>query len=187
MKDILERDKNGEPVSVDDPEYPKIKAIILNAYRLTQEMNTQILDFAGTRKYFSALTGQKVSDDFTLWTPFYTDFGKNIRVGKNVFINHACTFMDRGGITIGNDVFIGPKVCLITENHGICPKERRTLTSKSITICDNVWIGTGAIILAGVHIGRNAIIGAGSVVTHDVPENTVVAGNPAKIINNLEE
>ena len=134
MKDILERDRSGEPVSCDDPEYYKIKAVIDKAKMLTQQLNTQVLGEEEIRRLFSELTGQKVEDDFTLWTPFYTDFGANIRVGKNVFINHACTFMDRGGITLGDDVFIGPKVCLITENHGLEPSLRRTLTSKPIHI-----------------------------------------------------
>lgn len=185
MKDILERDRSGEPVSCDDPEYYKIKAVICKAKRLTQQLNTQVLGEEEIRRLFSELTGQKVEDDFTLWTPFYTDFGANIRVGKNVFINHACTFMDRGGITLGDDVFIGPKVCLITENHGLEPSLRRTLTSKPIHIERGVWIGAGAIVLPGVTVGENAVIGAGSVVTHDVPANTVAAGNPAKVIRKI--
>ena len=186
MKDILQRDRSGEPVSCDDPEYYKIKAVICKAKMLTQQLNTQVWAEADIRRLFGELTGQKVKEDFTLWTPFYTDFGANIRVGKNVFINHACTFMDRGGITLGDDVFIGPKVCLITENHGIDPTLRRTLTSKPIVIGCGVWIGAGATVLPGVTVGKNAVIGAGSVVTHDVPENTVVAGNPAKVIRKIQ-
>ena len=185
MKDILERDKSGEPVSCDDPEYSKIKAIIDHAKRLTQQLNAQVLGEEEIRRLFFELTGQQAASGFTLWTPFYTDFGKNIRVGKNVFINHACTFMDRGGITLGDDVFIGPKVCLITENHGLEPTMRRTLTSKPIHIERGAWIGAGAIVLPGVTVGENAVVGAGSVVTHDVPANTVVAGNPAKVIKQI--
>lgn len=185
MKDILERDRSGEPVSCDDPDYYKIKEIILRAKRLTQQMNTQVLGCEELRALFSELTGQEVGEDFQLWTPFFTDFGKNIRVGKNVFINHACTFMDRGGITLGDNVFLGPKVCLITENHGILPSERRILTSKPVTLCNNVWVGAGAIVLPGVTVGENSVVGAGAVVTHDVPPNTVVAGNPARVIKTI--
>ena len=187
MKDILERDRSGEPVSCDEPDYYKIKAVIDKAKRLTQRLNTQELDEEEIRRLFGELTGQNVGSDFTLWTPFYTDFGANIRVGKNVFVNHACTFMDRGGITVGDDVFIGPRVCLITENHGIEPPLRRTLTSKAIRIERGVWIGAGVIVLPGVRVGENAVIGAGSVVTHDVPANVVVAGNPAKVIRRIAE
>ena len=93
--------------------------------------------------------------------------------------------MDRGGITLGDNVFIGPKVCLITENHGILPSERRILTSKPVTLCNNVWVGAGAIILPGVTVGENSVVGAGAVVTHDVPPNTVVAGNPARVIKTI--
>lgn len=187
MKDILERDRSGEPVSLDDPDYPVIKKIILEAKRLTMELNTQVLDMDEIRALFSELTGQKVGADFQLWTPFYTDFGKNMRVGKNVFINHACTFMDRGGITIGDDCFIGPKVTLTTLNHGVLPSQRRTLTAKPITLGKNVWIGANAVVLQGVTIGDNSVVGAGSVVTKDVPVNVVVVGSPAKILRSISE
>ena len=185
VKDILERDRSGEPVSCDDPDYCKIKEIIREAKRLTQELNTQVHGCDEIRALFSQLTGQRVGEDFQLWTPFYTDFGKNIRVGKNVFINHACTFMDRGGIVLGDGVFIGQKVCLITENHGIEPSQRRTITSKPIVLCDHVWVGAGAVILPDVTVGENSVVGAGAVVTKDVPANMVVAGNPAKVIRKI--
>ena len=185
MVDILDRDRNGEPVSIDDPDYYKIKCIINRAKKITQEMNTNVLDSKQIRYLFNTLTDCNVGDDFELSTPFYTDFGKNIIVGKNVFINHGCTFMDRGGIIIGDNVFIGPKVSLITENHCLEPNMRRTIISHEIRIGNNVWIGAGAIILSGVTIGDNAVVGAGSVVTKDVIKDTVVAGNPAKVIKNL--
>ena len=95
--------------------------------------------------------------------------------------------MDRGGITVGDNVFIGPKVTLATTGHGISPSLRRTLTSKPIVIGDNVWIGANAVVLQGIAIGENSVVGAGSVVTKDVPANVVVAGNPAKIIRPIGE
>lgn len=185
MRSIIERDLSGEPVSIDDADYGKIKKIIANAKRLTQKMNTMVCDAATARKYFSKITGQAVGKDFNLNPPFYTDFGRNIRVGKRVFINFGCTFMDRGGVTIGDDAFIAPQVQLITENHGLEPDRRRYITSRPIIIGKNVWIGAGAIILPGVHIGDGAVVGAGSVVTKDVPANTVVAGNPTKPIKKI--
>ncbi|MGN1051910.1 MAG: sugar O-acetyltransferase [Candidatus Scatosoma sp.] len=185
MKDILERDLSGEAVSIDDPEYGKIKAIIIRAKKLCALLNENAGDCSKAREIFSLLTDQAVGEDFTLNPPFYTDFGKNIRVGKNVFINFGCTFMDRGGIVVGDDTFIAPFVKLITENHGLAPDKRRTIISKPVQIGKNVWIGTGAIVLPGVTVGDNAVIGAGSVVTKDVAENTVVAGNPAKPIRRL--
>lgn len=185
MDDILTRDRSGIPVSLDDPDYGTIKSIIINTKRLTQQMNTTVCDAASAREYFSHITGQEVGEDFNLNPPFYTDFGRNIRVGKRVFINFGCTFMDRGGITIGDDTFIAPNVQLITENHGIEPDERRILTSRPIVIGKNVWIGAGVVILPGVTVGDNAVIGAGSVVTKNVEANTVVAGNPAKPIRKV--
>lgn len=135
------------------------------------------------REFFK--TAVLMDEQHILNPPFYTDFGKNIRVGKNVFINFGCTFMDRGGIVVGDDTFIAPFVKLITENHGLAPDKRRTIISKPIQIGKNVWIGTGSIVLPGVTVGNNAVIGAGSVVTKDVAENTIVAGNPAKPIKRL--
>ena len=186
MKDIFERDRAGEPVSCDDPDYHKIKEVILRAKRITQEMNTRVLGCEEIRALFSELTGQPVGEDFQLWTPFFTDFGKNIRVGKNVFINHACTFMDRGGITLGDDVFIAPKVNLITINHDPDPDNRSATCGRPIVIEDKVWIGINSTVLPGVRIGYGAIVGANSVVTHDVPPMTVVGGNPAKIIKEIK-
>lgn len=112
MKDILERDRTGEPVGIDEPDYHIIKEIILETKRLTQEMNTQVLDCNGVREYFAKITGTEKEETLNLVTPFYADFGKNIRIGKNVFINFGCTFMDRGGIAIGDNAFIGPHVSL---------------------------------------------------------------------------
>ena len=185
MDDIFTRDRSGVPVSMDDPDYGEIKSIITATKRLTQELNTHVCDPVIVRKYFRQNTRQAVGDDFNLNPPFYTDFGRNIRVGKRVFINFGCTFMDRGGITIGDDTFLAPHVQLITENHGIMPDRRRFLTSNSIVIGRNVWIGAGAIVLPGVTIGDNSVIGAGSVVTKDVESNTVAAGNPARPIRKL--
>lgn len=182
---IVEKNSAGEAVSLDDPDYGKIKAVITSTKRLTQMMNTSVCDADDVRRYFSRITGREVGDDFNLNPPFYTDFGRNIRVGKRVFINFGCTFMDRGGITIGDDAFIAPHVQLITENHGISPDRRRYLTSQPIVIGNNVWIGAGAIVLPGVTIGDNAVVGAGSVVTKNVEANTVVAGDPAKPIKSV--
>lgn len=185
MRNILQRDKAGLPVSIDEPDYHIIKEIILETIRLVQEMNTRVLDCNEAREYFALITGTDKNETLNLVPPFYTDFGKNIRIGKDVFINNCCTFMDRGGITIGDNAFIGPQSRLITENHGLSPDERRSMINKPIVLENNVWIGAGATVLPGVTIGENSVVGAGAVVTKDVPKNTVVAGNPAKKIRSL--
>lgn len=185
-KDILERDKSGEQILLNDPEYYKIKDVIIEAQRITAELNNSYHEEEEVRNLFSQLTGMDVDETFWLLPPFYTDFGKNIRVGKNVFINHACTFMDRGGITIEDDVLVGPKVNLITINHPLDPSERQSTISTPIVIKKNVWIGVGATVMPGVTIGENSVVSAAAVVTKDVPPNTVVAGIPAKVIKTLE-
>lgn len=186
MSDILERDKAGEPISTKDPAYYPIREIIDNAQKIIAEMNGSYLGPDKIRALFSELTGKKADDSLWVMTPFYTDFGRNITVGKNVFINHCCEFMDRGGITIEDDVFIGPKVNLITINHSINPYERHITVSKPIRICSRVWIGANATVMPGVTVGENSIISAGAVVTKDVPPNIIVAGIPARILKEID-
>ena len=137
------------------------------------------------RAWFARLTGTPIDETLRLCPPFYAGFGRNIRVGRRVFINTGCTFMDRGGIEIGDDAFIGPNVSLITTNHAAGPAMRRCTISRPIRLRGNVWIGAGAIVLPGVTLGENAVAGAGAVVTRDVPPNAVVGGNPARLIKFL--
>lgn len=186
-KDIFQRDKTGETIRLDDPEYPKLFQVILKAIRTTAELNTLVTDdLSKIREVFSRLIGKTADESFFLIPPFFTDFGENINIGKNVFVNHACTFMDRGGITLEDEVLIGPKVNLITTNHPLNPSERRATISHPIVIKKRAWIGAGATILAGVTIGENSVVAAGAVVTKDVPDNTVVGGVPAKVIKKLD-
>ena len=139
-RDIFERDKLGEEISHQDPEYHKIREMIDEAQKLLFELNNKYHEEPEVRRLFSQLTGIEVEKTFRLRPPFYTDFGKNIRVGKNVFINHCCTFMDRGGITLEDGVLIGPKVNLITINHPLEPHRRHSTISSPILIKKNVVI-----------------------------------------------
>lgn len=185
-RDIFKRDKSGELIRTNDPEFLKLEQAIRRATKITSTLNTSFHDDDEIRDIFSELIGDEVDGTFRLIPPFYTDFGQNIKVGKNVFINHACTFMDRGGITIEDDVKIGPKVNLVTTNHPLDPSERKATISLPIWVKRNVWIGVGATILPGITIGENSIVGAAAVVTRDVPPNTVVAGIPAKVVKTLD-
>lgn len=187
MKDIFERELNGEPICVNDPEYGKILDIIYETMRLTDKLNNVHHNNEEIKSIFSEITGKDVDSSLVLLPPFYTDFGKNIRLGKNVLIQQLCTFFDRGGITVGNNVFIAPKVNLVTLNHDIDPENRSTTTAKPIIIHDNVWIGINSTILPGVTIGKNAIVAAGSIVTKDVEPSIIVGGNPAKFIRSIEK
>lgn len=155
------------------------------AYKVTAVLNSGYHDSKEIRKLFGQLTGTLPDKNFKLQPPFYTDCGKNIHIGKRVFINACCCFQDQGGIYIGDDVQIGHGVKIVTLNHGQKAEDRRTVYPEPVKIGNNVWIGSGAVILPGVEIGDNAIIGAGSVVTKKVPENAVFAGNPAKKIEEI--
>lgn len=184
-KNIFAREKAGEMISINDPEYHKIDKLISEAQKIIAEMNTGYHSSTQVRTLFSRLTGADVPESFWLLPPFYTDFGKNIRVGENVFINHSCEFMDRGGITIANGVLFGPKVNLITIGHPINPVNRRSTVCAPIIIEENAWIGVGASIMPGITVGKNAIVSAGAVVTKNVPPKSIVAGVPAKVIKML--
>lgn len=155
--------------------------VVFRAQRLSPSLNNSTT-IEETRERLSEIVESKIDKSTTVFIPFYTNFGKHIKLGKNIFINHACTFLDLGGITIEDDVQIGPKVNLITEDHPVDPSKRKYLDLKSILIKRNVWIGAGATILPGVTIGENSIVAAGAVVNKDVPANTIVGGIPAKIL-----
>jgi len=190
MKEFINFCKKGNSISGEDKElYGLLTQCSYQAQKITMELNTSYHSKEEIVEIFSELTGNKVDSSFMCFPPFYTDFGKNITVGKNVFFNTGCSFQDRGGINIGDGTMIGMNVTIATLNHGL-PLETRNVTYPSpVIIGDNVWIGSNATILPGVTIGDNSVVAAGAVVTKDVPANTVVAGVPAKelkkIINNL--
>lgn len=146
------------------------------------ELNTKYHTPEEIVEIFSRLTGKTVDKSFRLFPPFYTDCGKNITVGKEVFINSCCHFQDQGGIVIGDNVLIGHNVTLATLNHDENPERRQSIHPAPIEIGKNVWIGSNVTILQGIKIGDGAIVGAGSVVTRDVPANCIVAGNPARML-----
>ena len=139
------------------------------------------------REIFSEIIGKPVDESFSMFPPFYTDCGKNIFVGKRVFINSCCHFQDQGGVYIGDDVLIGSQVVFATINHGKKPENRSDNHFAPIHVGNRVWIGSHVTILPGVTIGDNAIVAAGAVVTHDVPANTVVGGVPAKVIKKIDQ
>lgn len=157
------------------------------ALKITAEINNKYNSPEEIRKLFSQLTESTIDETFGLFPPFYTDCGKNIKIGKNVFINACCRFQDQGGIEIGDGALIGHNTTIATLNHDFSPKNRANITPSPVKIGKNVWIGSDCTILPGVEIGDGAIIGAGSVVTKSVPSNTISVGNPAKVIKNISE
>lgn len=176
-------------MATSSPEWSEEADDVRRGMRLTAELNKLSLDDAiRIREIFSELTGQQVDETFSLIPPFYTAGGRRIRVGHKVFINQCCTIYDMGGVDIGDLVMIGPNVNIITVGHALEPSQRRKyIEAKPIVIQRNVWIATGATILGGVTVGENAVVGAGAVVTKDVPPNTFVAGVPAQLIRSLDK
>jgi acetyltransferase-like isoleucine patch superfamily enzyme len=162
-------------------------ANVKRATAITAALNRLTFDDADEiRALFSELIGRKVHESFLLIPPFYTAAGNEIRVGHNVFVNQNCTFYDLGGLDIADDVMIGPNVSIITTSHPIEPSQRRAVTiGRPIVIEKGVWIATGATIIGGVTVGENSVVAAGSVVTRDVPANTLVGGNPARVIRSI--
>ena len=155
------------------------------ARRITFELNNTYHTPEEVRNLLSRFFGKTVDESFRVFPPFYTDFGKNITVGKNVFINACCHFQDHGGVSLGDGCQIGHNVVFATLNHGLAPEDRQTTYPAPITLGKNVWVGSNSTILQGVTIGDNAVIAAGAVVTKDVPENTIVGGVPARIIRKI--
>ena len=152
------------------------------AQRITARINGGYHTAEELRALFCELTDGQVGEGFSLFPPFYTDFGKNIRLGNNVFINSGCCFQDQGGIFIGDGCLIGHQVVIATLNHDLDPDRRGGMYPAPVVLGSNVWVGAHATILAGVKVGDNAVIAAGAVVTKDVPANAVVGGVPAKLI-----
>ncbi|SFB90715.1 Acetyltransferase (isoleucine patch superfamily) [Spirosoma endophyticum] len=185
MEPIFQRMRAGEPLRKDDPDYNTFGKVVARTIRLCVEMNATATELDKVRSRLSDIIGTGIDESTTIFPPFYTNFGRFIRLGKNVFINHNCSFLDIGGITIEDDVQIGPSVKLTSENHPLDPADRKTVLLQPILIKRNAWIGAGAIILPGVTVGENAVVAAGAVVSRDVPPNTVVAGIPAKVVKIL--
>ncbi|MDE5750266.1 MAG: sugar O-acetyltransferase [Duncaniella sp.] len=186
MKDIFERDRSGEMVSPHDQGYDLLIADIFETMNTATELNTGVKTPAEVHEYMRKILGKPLPESTTVMPPFYIDYGKPVTIGEDCFIQQCCTFFGRGGITIGNGVFIGPKCNLITINHDPDPENRSATYGQPIVLEDKVWIGINSTILPGVRIGYGAIVGAQSVVTHDVPPMTIVAGNPARIIKKIE-
>lgn len=179
---IFDRMRAGETIRKDDPGYDDFGKVVARTIRLCTQMNAQATDTDQVRDRLSEIFGTRIDESTTIFPPFYTNFGQFTTLGKNVFINHACSFLDIGGIIIEDDVLIGPRVNITSENHPLDPSDRKALIPKPVHIQRNAWIGAGATILPGVTVGENAVVAAGAVVSRDVPPNTVVAGIPAKVV-----
>ncbi|MBQ9245973.1 sugar O-acetyltransferase [bacterium] len=177
---------SGEHIEIGSDMFTMFHKLSQEALKITMELNLKYHTPEEIVDIFSELTGRNIDKSFRLFPPFYTDCGKNIRVGKNVFINACCKFQDQGGIEIGDGALIGHNTTIATLNHYENPQLRQNLIPKKVKIGKNVWIGSDCTILPGVIIGDGAIVGAGSVVTKNIPENSIAVGNPARVIRRIE-
>lgn len=184
---IFEKMLSGKPFSTAPANFAAAQEVVDRCFRLLHGVNSST-SLAATRERFSELIQQPIDESVTIFPPIQTNFGKHIFFGKNIIVNHGCSFLDMGGIYIGDNVLIAPKVNLLTEGHPIDPAIRHTtLCPGKIVIKENAWIGAASTVLPGVTIGKNSIVAAGSVVTKDVEDNTIVAGTPAKMIKRIPE
>lgn len=181
---VVERMRRGDLITHTDPDYPELWMEFERTRSLVAELNGTFHTPDEITSLLSEIWGQE-QVEVRMFPPFYTAFGKLTKVGKGVFINFGCTFLDQGGITIEDGVFIAPDVKILTEGHPEEPALRHTLVTAPIHIGRNVWIGAGAMILPGVTIGENAIIAAGAVVNKDVPANMIVGGVPARELREI--
>ncbi|WP_231948905.1 sugar O-acetyltransferase [Aeromicrobium choanae] len=153
-----------------------------DAFRITSRLNSGYRTPEEIRDLLAELTGRAVDESVALFPPFHSEFGKNLILGEDVFINLGCRFQDTGGITIGDGTLIGHGSTLTTLNHSVDPDRRADMLPAPIVIGRQVWLGASVTVVPGVTIGDGAIIGAGSVVTKDVPAHAIVAGVPARVL-----
>ena len=185
VKDVIGGFREGTEKNAERDAYAN--ELFQEAVRIGMELNTKYHTPEELREIMGRLIGKQVDRSFRMFPPFYTDFGKNITIGKDVFINSGCHFQDQGGIEIGDGALIGHNVVLATINHDLNPKENRKNHYAAIKIGAHVWIGSNATILPGVTIGDYAVVAAGAVVTRDVSAMTVVGGVPARVLKTIQE
>lgn len=184
--DLLKKISRKE-ILKDSSLFKEIHLIKKDNERLIMMLNAQYCPNEEVIRYLEKITGQTIDSSVTVSQPFYSDFGKHITFGKNIFINQNVTFVDLGGITIEDQVLIGPGTRLVTVNHLISPKNRRGIKVEPICIKKNAWLGANVTVLPGITIGENSIVAADSTVTKDVPDNVIVVGSPAKVVRKIEE
>lgn len=185
LEDLLAELDAGRTITGDSPLHAVMHATSQQALRVTAELNGSYHEPHRVRELLAELTGRPIDGSVALFPPFYSDFGRKITLGRRVFINSGCRFQDQGGITIGDDCLIGHNVVLATLNHDLDPSRRADMHPAPIVIGRNVWVGANATVLPGVTIGDDAVVGAASVVTKDVPPASVVVGSPARVVRSV--
>lgn len=185
LQDLLDALNAGETITGGSPLHEVMHRVSQDALRVTAELNGGYQEPERVRALLAELTGSPIADTVAVFPPLYSDFGKNIQLGERVFINSGCRFQDQGGVTIGDDCLIGHNTVFASLNHDLDPARRADMIPAPIVVGRNVWIGSNSTILSGVTIGENAVVAAASVVTKDVPANSVVAGSPARVVRTI--
>ncbi len=157
----------------------------LKARQFSQKINSSVLSTSEMQEELANFLETPLNNSLTILSPLTIDCGLNLHFGEDVFINAGCCFQDQGGIWIGDRCLIGHQVVFATLNHGEAPEDRGQLTAKPIVLESDVWVGSHATIMSGVHIGKGAIVAAGAVVTKDVPAYHIVAGVPARVLRKI--
>ena len=185
LNDLIAQLAAGRTITGDSPLHAVMHRVSQEALRITGELNGGYHEPARVRELLARLTGKPVDESVTLFPPFNADFGRNITLGKRIFINAGCKFQDQGGVAIGDDTLIGHNVVIATLNHDLAPGRRADMHPAPVAIGRNVWIGSNATILPGVSTGDDAVVAAASVVTRDVPAGAVVVGSPARVVRTV--
>ena len=185
LKDYLDYVNSGERIIGGSPEHLFMTDMLQEALKITHKINNEYHTPDEIQELFADLTDSPINKTLGLIPPFNTDFGKNIHIGDNVFINSGCKMQDQGGIFIGDDVLIGHNACLLTLNHDADPDFRADMHPEPIHIENKAWLGSNVTVLPGVRIGEGAIVAAGAVVTKDVEAGSIVGGVPAKFIKSI--
>ncbi|MEP6562922.1 MAG: DapH/DapD/GlmU-related protein [Nakamurella sp.] len=185
LDDLLKALNAGETIAGDSPLHEVMHRTSQDALRITGELNGRYHEPSRVRELLTQLTGKPVHESVMVFPPFYSDFGKNITLGERIFINSGCKLQDQGGVVIGDDSLIGHNTVMATLNHDLMPSRRADMHPAPIVIGRNVWIGSNVTVLPGVTIGDNAVVAAASVVTKDVPKNSIVVGSPARVVRTL--
>jgi acetyltransferase-like isoleucine patch superfamily enzyme len=182
LRDFLAHVSRGARIEGGSAQHRFMHDAAQEAFRITAQINNGYRTPHQIRALIAELTGKPIDDSVVVFPPFHSEFGKNLTLGRGVFINLGCRFQDAGGITIGDDTLIGHGSTLTTLNHHVDPDRRADMVPAPIRIGRKVWLGAAVTVVPGVTIGDGAIVGAGAVVTQDIPANAIVAGVPAKLI-----
>ena len=187
LAELLTALNDGETIAGGSPHHAAMHAASQESLRITAELNGSYHSPDEVRALLNELTGQEVPESLTLFPPFTADFGKNIHIGEDVFINSGCRFQDQGGIDIGDGCLIGHNAVITTLNHDMLPSRRADLHPARVVVGRGVWFGANVTVLPGITIGDGAVVGAGAVVTKDVPAGAIVVGVPAQRVGTVPE